>query len=174
MDKTKAQQSLLNEYTRLRGDEFPYCSGTTSRTLKHPFKKLMGVKPLTIMQQWMSGRDNALTQSSPDICIREPFPFKILFEGKYFEKGDREKAITELVSSIYQAFFYRGLPYVPSRKKEPAWDYEFSCMLAGDASEKGSLKSAWENIPPEVKKGFWQGANIYVMIVRSEAVEADA
>jgi hypothetical protein len=120
-------------------------------------------KPATIMQQWLSG---ALTQSSPDICAREPFPFKTVFEVKYFEKGGRDKAVTELVTSIYQAFFYLGLPYVPSRNSSPAWDYEFACMLAGDASEEGSLQRAWEAIPSAVKKGFWEGANIFVMIVR--------
>jgi hypothetical protein len=165
MDDSKAKQALLSEYKRMR-EKYASSGASPIRTLKHPFKKVMGVKPLAIMQQWTSGRDNALTQSSPDICIREPFPFKILFEGKYFEKGGREKAVTELVTSIYQAFFYRGLSYVPSRKMgQPAWDYEFACMLAGDVSAEGSLYRAWNNIPSEVKRGFWEGANIYVMIV---------
>jgi hypothetical protein len=53
-----------------------------------------------------------------------------------------------------------------SRKRGPAWDYEFGCMLAGDSTEQGSVLKAWEAIPSPVKKGFWEGANIYVMIVR--------
>src|SRR5262249_55918394 len=118
MDRTKAKESLLNEYKRLRREPFPFCSGPTFRSERHPFTKIMGSKPRTVMQQWLSG---TLTQSSPDICTRKPFPFKILFEVKYLEKAGRERAVTELVTSIYQAFFYRGLPYVASRKGGPAW-----------------------------------------------------
>jgi hypothetical protein len=39
-------------------------------------------------------------------------------------------------------------------------------MLAGDVSEEASLQRAWQAIPRAVKKGFWEGANIYVMILR--------
>jgi len=41
-------------------------------------------------------------------------------------------------------------------------------MLAGDASEQGSLLRAWNQIPSKVKRGFWEGANIYVMIARHQ------
>lgn len=126
----------------------------------------MGANPSAIMQQWMSGHDNSLTQSCPDFSTRDPFPFKILFEGKYFNKGGPRKATTELVSSIYQTVFYRGLPYDFSRQNGPAWDYEFACMLAGDVSEERSLQRAWEALPRKVKTGFWERANVYVMIVR--------
>jgi hypothetical protein len=169
MDASKASQALLSEYRTLRKT---ICSGTPARSQKHPFKKIMGTKPTSIMQQWMAGHSNALTQSCPDFATREPFPFKIVFEGKYFEKGGPGRAATELVSSIYQGFFYRGLPYEPSRKSGPAWDYEFACMLAGDVSEEGSLQRAWEALPKEVKKGFWEGANIYVMIARGTPTSA--
>jgi hypothetical protein len=163
MDNSKANQPLLSEYTTLRRK---YCSGTPARKQRHPFAKAMGIQPTAIMQQWMSGHHNALTQSCPDFATRDPFSFKIVFEGKYFKKGGPNRATAELVSSIYQAFFYRGLPYDYSRHNGPAWDYEFACMLAGDVSEEGSLKGAWEALPSKVKKGFWEGANIYVMIVR--------
>ena len=164
MDATKARQALLSEYTTLRKEKI--CSDTPARRQKHPFAKIMGASPATIMRQWTSGRDNALTQSCPDFATRDPFPFKIVFEGKYFRKGGANIATRELVSSIYQAFFYRGLPYDGSKKNGPVWDYEFACMLAGDASEEGSLQRAWEALPSKVKRGFWEGANIYVMIVR--------
>jgi hypothetical protein len=169
MDVSKARQALLSEYTALRPQ---YCSGTPARKQKHPFAKVMGTKPAAIMQQWISGHGNALTQSCPDFATRDPFPFKIVFEGKYFEKGRRDKAQTELVTSIYQAFFYRGLHYDSSRKNGPVWDYEFACMLAGDVSEEGSLQRAWKEIPGEVKRGFWEGANIYVMVVRGTPTSA--
>jgi hypothetical protein len=164
MDATKARQALLSEYTKLRKEKI--CSDTPARKEKHPFAKVMSANPTAIMRQWTSGRDNALTQSCPDFATRDPFPFKIVFEGKYFRKGGANVATRELVSSIYQAFFYRGLPYDGSKKNGPVWDYEFACMLAGDASEEGSLQRAWEALPGIVKRGFWEGANIYVMIVR--------
>ena len=90
---------------------------------------------------------------------RGPLPpvFKIVFEGKYFTKGGANIATRELVSSIYQAFFYRGLPYDCSRQNGPAWDYEFACILAGDVSEEGSLQRAREALPGKVKKAFGRG-----------------
>jgi hypothetical protein len=80
--------------------------------------------------------------------------------------GSMLQYIGELVSSIYQTVFYRGLPYDFSRQNGPAWDYEFACMLAGDVSEERSLQRAWEALPRKVKTGFWEGANVYVMILR--------
>jgi hypothetical protein len=56
--------------------------------------------------------------------------------------------------------------YVPSRNGSPAWDYEFACLVAADVSDGTTLKQSWEKLPAVVKKGFWEGANIYVMIVR--------
>jgi hypothetical protein len=162
-DAAKATQGLLSEYTALRRN---ICSDSPVRKQRHPFAKIMGANPTAIMQQWMGGRDNALTQSCPDFATRDPFPFKIVFEGKYFKNGGPSMATRELVSSIYQAFFYRGLPYDGSRQNGPAWNYEFACMLAGDVSAEGNLQLAWDAIPRAVKKGFWEGANIYVMIVR--------
>jgi hypothetical protein len=76
----------------------------------------------------------------------------------------------ELATNIYQAFFYRGLPYVPPKKSSPAWDYEFACLLAYDASDAGSLRQAWNGLDTEVKNCFWDGANVYVMILRGADV----
>src|SRR5262249_20733645 len=121
--------------------------------------------PEDIMSQWMSGRGNSLVQSCPDFAIHRPF--KIVFEGKYFEKTGPDKAVrASLVRSIYEAFFYRGLPFVPPKKGGPAWDYEYSCLLIGDASDQGGVRAAWEAIPQAVRQGFWNGANIFVMVVR--------
>jgi hypothetical protein len=163
MDDSRARQALLSEYEAMRKK---FCSGAPTRQERHPFRKIIGTKPTAIMQQWLSGRSNALTRSAPDLAIRDPFPFKLVFECKYFEGGGVGKGATDLVTSIYQSFFYLGLPYIPSRNGGPSWDYEFACMLAGDASEGESLRKAWEAIPREVRRGFWEGANIFVMIVR--------
>ena len=164
IDESSARQSLLSEYFR----NMPaYCSGTPARRQRHPFNKLIGAKPQQIMAQWKGSADGPpLKQSCPDFAFRPPFPFKIVFEGKYFESGGEQKAERELVTAIYQAFFYRGLPYVAPEKHGPAWDYDFSCLLAYDASRDGTLKAAWTGLPKEVKTGFWEGASVYVMIVR--------
>jgi hypothetical protein len=115
------------------------------------------------MAQWTREQGSTLVQACPDFAFREPFPFKIVFEGKYFESGATVRAQTELVVNIYQAFFYRGLPYIPPRKSSPSWDYDFACLLASDASDNGSLKRAWDVLRNEVKRGFWDGANVYVI-----------
>jgi hypothetical protein len=90
---------------------------------------------------------------------------------KYFEAGSAAKAKTELVACTYQAFYYRALPYVPpkkasSQKYSPAWNYDFACLLLCDASKDGSMKAVWNTLTPEVRRGFWDGANVYVMILR--------
>ena len=94
-----------------------------------------------------------------------------MFEGKYFDHGSPAKAEAELVENIYQAFFYRALPMVPGNANRPAWDYEFACLLACDASPDGALLNAWNKIPPNVREGFrfWEGANVFIMVVRGEA-----
>jgi hypothetical protein len=72
-----------------------------------------------------------------------------------------------LVSDIYQAFFYRGLPRVDATKRgHPEWDYDYACLLAYDASPDGTLVAAWEALDSSVRQSFWDGANIYVMILR--------
>jgi|ERR1039457_547990 hypothetical protein len=166
IDQTAARESLLSEYYRnMKG----MCSGTPARKQRHPFNKIIGSKPATIMAQWKGqSESNPLKQSCPDFALRSPFPFKIVFEGKYFEKGGSTKAETELVTNIYQAFFYRALPKIDPDAKTPAWDYDYSCLFAYDASPEGSLYEAWNNLDKTVKAGFWEGANLYVMIIRAK------
>jgi hypothetical protein len=108
-----------------------------------------------------------LTQSCPDFALRKPFAHSIVFEGKYFARGSKEYAARQLVADLYQAFFYRGLPSVEATKRgHPEWDYDYACLLAFDASPAGSLKDAWDSLGSSVKKSFWEGANIFVMIIR--------
>ncbi len=160
----EARQSFLSEFYR----NFPQWSlATPARTQRHPFNKILGTKPTAIMDRWTGLNGASLTQACPDFAFREPFPFKIVFEGKYFEQGGATAARTVLATNIYQAFFYRGLPYVGPRKPSPAWDYEYACLLACDASESGSLKQAWDGLDDQVKRGFWNGASVYVMILRN-------
>jgi hypothetical protein len=156
-----ARRSLLSESWR---NMKHFCEASPARSQRHPFGKEIGAKSSAIAKQWKGQAGETLIQPCPDFALREPFP-KIVFEAKYFSKGDRGAAETVLVTSIYQAFFYRALPFVAARKSKPAWDYDYACLLAYDASEKGSLKSAWDSLNENCKKGFWEGANVFVMIV---------
>ncbi len=144
-------------------------SGSPARKDRHPFDKTLAPNPTEVMAHWRSGKSNSLRQSCPDFALRSPCPHSIVFEGKYFESGSPTRAEADLVSNIYQAFFYRALPKIEGTSTRPAWDYEFSCLLACDASPDGTLKRAWNSLPLAVRDGFWEGANVYVMVVRGEA-----
>ena len=163
MNAELATQALLNEYYRC----MPTMSrNTPARLIRHPFTKVLGSSGTSIHSRWANETGKlALVQSCPDFALQDPFPYKIVFEGKYFSSGSLKFARQELALNIYQAFFYRGLPAVPDNGKGRAWDYDFACLLAYDASPDGSLKKAWDEIPVLVRKGFWDGANIYVMIL---------
>jgi hypothetical protein len=169
----QARVALLNEYHR----SMPELSGASPiRAVKHPFKKLMGASAHAVYRQWMNTSEGfGLTQSAPDFATREPFPHRIVFEGKYFWKGPQVTAAQELVRDLYQAFFYRGLPPLPATSRgHPEWGYEFACLVAYDASPNGTLKKAWEALDSRVRKSFWEGANIYVMILGGQGTVADA
>ena len=97
-----------------------------------------------------------------------------MFEGKYFARGSGDKAGRELADSIFQANFYRSLPSVPATARSAAWDYSFACLLAFDASPEGSLQAAWKALDSKVRKSFWEGANVYVMVLRGNAKIAEA
>jgi hypothetical protein len=144
------------------------CSTTPARSVRHPFDKSLAPNAREVIEHWRSGRSNALRQSCPDFALRAPCPFSIVFEGKYFDEGSRDKAAAELVRNIYQTFFYRALPRVPGSGNRPPWDYEYACLVACDASPGGVLLEAWNSIPQAVQRGFWEGANVYVMVVRGE------
>jgi hypothetical protein len=169
---TDAKRALLNEYHPSMPE---ISSHTPARTGKHPFTKLLGASAQEIYARWADASNaSSLVQSCPDFALREPFPHKIVFEGKYFATGSSQYAQRELVANLYQAFFYRGLPYVPETPKgRAAWDYDYACLLAYDASPAGTLKHAWENLPTRVKQGFWTGANIYVMILGGQGRTTD-
>jgi hypothetical protein len=143
-----------------------YCSGHPARTEPHPFTKIIGSSTPEVFSKWAEGKGKSFTRPNPDFAFREPFPFKIVFECKYFEQGTAEKAARDLVSDIYQAFFYRSLPYVAPKGKGAPWDYDFACLLAYDASPRATLLAAWSKLTEAVQLGFWRGANVYVMILR--------
>jgi hypothetical protein len=45
---------------------------------------------------------------------------------------------------------------------------EYSCLVAFDASPKGTLRAAWRALDAMVRKSFWDSANIYVIILGGE------
>ncbi|GAB6060626.1 hypothetical protein [Desulfonatronum parangueonense] len=163
MSTENARQSLLSESFRsLPG----IASGTPARSEVHPFSKVVGVGTQQIIERWKKPGRGSVVQSCPDFALRPPSPFKIVFEGKYFSGGNVEKGLAD---GIYQTFFYRGLPFVPEKPSHPAWDYDYGCFLAYDATPEGSLLDLWNSLDQHVRSSCWDGANIFVMILRGEA-----
>jgi hypothetical protein len=105
MKKEEARQALLAEGFQ-SSDLKPYCCESPARAEGHPFSKLINATTTEIMTKWRA--KNPLTGPCPDLALRSPF--KIVFEGKYFEQGSPVKATRDLVTNVYQAFFYRALP----------------------------------------------------------------
>ncbi len=164
LTKEQAREALLNEYYRTMPD---ISRKSPIRWERHPFRKVIAGNAQDIYRRWMNPDEGgALTQSCPDFSLREPFAHSILFEGKYFPRGTLEYAQRTLVTDAYQAFFYRGLPRLAADKGHPEWRYDYACLLAYDASPKGTLAKAWAELDPRTQQSFWQGANVYVMILR--------
>jgi hypothetical protein len=163
ISKSDARHSFLCEGYANISD---CASGSPIRTQGHPFTKLLSATAAEVARTWQEKDKNPLAQACPDFAVRAPFPYNIVFEAKYFEHGSFEKASRDLVAGIYEAFFYRALPYVPPKKGGPAWDYDFACLIACDASSNGSLSAAWDSFSATVKNGLWEGGNVYVMLVR--------
>lgn len=162
-----ATQAMLSEYYRNMGD---MCQMSPARRVLHPFTKSVGTAPGKVLERW-NASSSRLWQACPDFAIRAPFPHKIVFEGKYFEKGGSEAAGRVLVTSIHEAFSYRALPVVGSTnaKSDPGWDYDYACLLAYDASPDGTLAAAWQALPADVRESFWQSGNVFVMVLRGTA-----
>jgi len=123
-----------------------------------------------IVRQWKGqSLGGALVQSCPDLALRTPSPFKVVIEGKYFSKGGPDAALSSLANDIYQSFFYLALSKVPETPSHPAWDYDYACLMAYDATPKATLLNAWLEFDEQVRQGIWDGANIYVMVLRGDA-----
>lgn len=163
-----ARRALLSESFRShRG----LASGSPVRPGAHPFRKVIDASPRQIMTIWRGkGNVTPLARNScPDLALRVPSPHRSVFEAKYHSVPGLARAETELVRSIYQAFFYLGLPHLEETKTHAAWDYEYACVLAYDATTDGAMLKAWNSLPTEVKSACWTGANIYVMVLRHSA-----
>jgi len=162
----KACEAFLSESWR----KLPkLASGSPARSQKHPFtKKIFGATATEALNHWHEG---AVAQSCPDMALRFPCPHKAVIEGKYFREGGHEVAASALVAGIYQSVFYLGLPRIPADKKRPAWDYDFACFLACDATDDGTLLRAWDEIHKKVREALWDGANTFVMILHPQGLK---
>jgi hypothetical protein len=164
-----AKRAILSESCRSHPD---LVSGSPVRPGPHPFRKVIGASPRQIMEIWR-GKTNLqplARNSCPDLALRTPCPHRAVFEAKYLSSRGAISAEAELVKNIYQAFFYLGLPHLPETKTHAAWDYEYACVLAYDATADGVMVQAWESLPLAVKSACWTGANVYVMILRGSRV----
>lgn len=164
MTSSEAAHALLSEsFRQLRG----ISSASPARSQPHPFRKALGMSAQDIIAQWNGMKSgNTLVQSCPDLALRKPCRFSTLIEGKYFDKGGLVAASSALANDIFQSFFYLALTKLQETKTHPAWDYDYSCLIACDATVNGTLIEAWQSIDDSVRKGIWDGANIYVMILR--------
>ena len=148
MDLDGARQSLLSEsYREMR----EYASGTPARLSRHPFEKVIGASAQSVIRRWKSA--NPTVKSYPDLALRAPCPYRTVFEGKYFSRGGTTAAETALATNIYQAFFYRGLARIREILRRPAWDYEYACVLAYDATPDGAMLEAWDGLRPRIGVG---------------------
>ena len=143
-------------------------SGSPISAKKYLFTKVFGANSKSVVESWWgdSGK-GATSQNCPDWAFRDPCPHTI-FEGKFFRQGGKEAARTQLVSGIYQCFYYRAHPYAPEIGKHPAWDYEYACLFAYDASANGSLVEAWATLNKRAKDACWDTANIFVIVLPRE------
>jgi hypothetical protein len=139
-----------------------------ARTLGHPFGKTVGASIDGVAKAWRTTdkKNTGLASACPDFALGHPY--NVVFEAKYYRPttGTLDVARRALVSGIYQAFFYRSLPFAPARKKDgPAWDYDYAGFVAVDISPGRALHAAWEELRANVKASFWNSANIFVIVV---------
>jgi hypothetical protein len=159
----EARRSIFCEYHAKVSD---IASGNAFRRLGAPLGKQRGKSTSDIIRGWMKGKTSyPINQAYPDLAVREPFPHSIVFDIKYFESSDASVAEADLVGGVYEVMHYRGLPPVaPTSVSDPGWGYDYACLLACDVSESGALASTWKSVV--AKEAFWEGANVFVMIVR--------
>src|SRR5215472_18209497 len=163
-----ARRALLSESYRAHSK---FASASPVRPGAHPFRKVIGASAREVIEIWRgrSGVNPLARNSCPDLALRAPSPYRTVFEAKYHTNPSATSAEAELAKNIYQAFFYLALPRLPATTKHSAWDYEFACVLAYDATPDGSLLQAWKSLRDSVKAACWSGANVYVMILRGSS-----
>jgi hypothetical protein len=173
VDDSVIRQSLRGEYF----DKFPHLfSGNTRRKQGHPFSKEypfennLEKKLDAIMEKWKTKKSSGYSanESYPDLCITQPFPFKIAFDAKYVKENNLKAAERQLVKGVYEVVHYRGQPAAsPEYAATTRWGYDYGCLLAYDASEDGLFQQAWSSVGS--KRLFWDDAHVFVMVLRPQA-----
>lgn len=175
-DAELAKAAIVAESGAVRG-LIASASMSAIRVARHPFGKRIGTSVDAIAAAWKGDHGkagNGFSQACPDFAMRNPyharvqdgaFPYKVVFEAKYFREGSAEKGRRALVENLYQAFFYLGLPYCAGDAKHAAWDYDYACLVAVDSSKQHTLCKAWQQLRDDVKRSFWKGANLFVIVI---------
>lgn len=159
-----AKQALLAEgHVELKA----YASGTPASPPIYPYKKTLAGTLKTARKDWW-GSGKVLSSSCPDLALRLPSGLSIVFEGKLFRSDSAAAAKSAIVDGIYECFFYRALPTLMKSEELKSSGYEYACLLAYDASPKGSLVEAWNSINADIERSCREALNILVMVVRND------
>jgi hypothetical protein len=159
---------LAEDYALAKEDSADLMCGTPTWEPGHPFHKAIATSAKDLYARW-SGQDPKGPKSTfgavcPDLALLAPY--RVVFECKYFTQPGEQNAVSQLVSGLYEAFFYRAMPTAPlgTPGLKHGWDYEYACFLAYDATNNRRLRKAWDALK-DTRNRFWDQANIYVMIL---------
>ncbi|MFZ3212825.1 MAG: hypothetical protein WA188_15085 [Terriglobales bacterium] len=169
-DQARPSDFILAEKYKLAKEKFSELAcGSPTWEPGHPFHKSLGTGADELYARWKEsdpkGPKSPFAAVCPDLALLAPY--RIVFECKYFNQPANQDAVSQLVHGLYEAFFYRAMPTKPleTRGLAHGWDYEYSCLLAYDATENRRLRSAWDGLPKDTRDRFWEDANIYVLIL---------
>ena len=108
---------------------------------------------------WFAANSRPLPpyQACPDFAIREPLPFSMVGETKYFRNGSATAAVKELYRAARQAVFYLGA--FPRR-------YDAAMIVVGDASPGHTFYKGLESLKPELVQRFGQESNVHLVTAK--------
>jgi hypothetical protein len=137
---------------------FINCDGfgfTPARKEKHVLTKDQIIKS-NPPDSWYKENDSKLTnyQACPDFAIREPLPFNLLGEVKYFKYGKPVSAVKELYNAVRQAIFYLGVYH---------GQYDAAMIAIADASKGHAFVSGLDLIKSDLLTRFGPETNIYLL-----------
>ena len=107
-------------------------------------------------------------KQAPDMGITDPAPHSTVIEAKYFRGNTLDEAQKALANSVYEAFYYRALPNLEANDDAGPWSFDYGCLIAYDTTERGLLHEAWSRLASDVRKSFWTGAGVKVILLGGE------
>ncbi len=104
LSQEDAKLAVLSESYRVQSQ---FASGSPVRLGPHPFRKIIGVSARQVVEIWRgkAGVNPLARNSCPDLALRAPSPYRVVFEAKYHSSGSPTTVEAELAKNIYQAFF---------------------------------------------------------------------